>query len=97
MRATATHHRDVLTMHTVESLWELVESYCYDIAESAQVKSALREFQRQEYNRGVEAAITGVKDCHFLQATNNQNHPSAFHDGVDAAIAAILALKEPTP
>jgi hypothetical protein len=32
-----------MTTHTVDSLWELVESYCYDIADSTQVKSALRE------------------------------------------------------
>jgi hypothetical protein len=36
-----------------------------------------------------ERCIAAVEALHMAQATNNQNHPSAWHNGVDAAIDAI--------
>ena len=30
-----------------------------------------------------------VAELHMAQSFNNQNHPSAWHDGVDAALAVI--------
>lgn len=36
-----------------------------------------------------EKLMREVESLHMAQATNNQNHPSAWHDGVDAAIEAM--------
>jgi hypothetical protein len=43
-----------------------------------------------------ERVIREVADLHMTQSVNNQNHPSAWHDGVDAALAAIRACS-PSP
>jgi hypothetical protein len=82
--------------HTVESLIHDVYVGRKELTPVAfdAIKSALRESLRAEYLRGIDAALKEAKDCHFLQATNNQNHPTAFYDGVSAAVESILALKE---
>lgn len=33
--------------------------------------------------------INELATLHFSQAINNQNHPAAWHDGVDACIASL--------
>ena len=40
------------------------------------------------------AAKEACVDLRFAQTINNQEYPPAWHDGVDAAIDAIDALKE---
>jgi hypothetical protein len=50
--------------------------------------AALAEKARQE-ERG--RCIAEVGALHMAQTVNNQNHPRAWHDAVDAALAAIRA------
>ena len=33
-----------------------------------------------------ERLIKAVADCHMWQTINNQNYPSAWHDGIDEAL-----------
>jgi hypothetical protein len=100
-----------MTTHTVDSLWELVESYCYDIADSTQVKSALREAMRQEYNRGVTEVARVLAPKYAAPLSVGKTHSGSImscgcstytdSDGVTTSMKctmhAVLALKEPTP
>jgi hypothetical protein len=47
-------------------------------------------YERERLERLVESTIKEcvrqLEDLHLSQTTNNQNHPSEWHDGVDSCI-----------
>lgn len=60
------------------------ESQVRAIMSECAVMAAMRE-QAAERKR-IERDVAGL---HMAQSVNNQNHPSAWHDGIDAALDVI--------
>jgi hypothetical protein len=73
MRAGFAHYKG-------DGEWVLINDKMRDML--AEFGTALQAAER-------ERLLREVTHLHMAQATNNQNHPNAWHDGVDAALEAM--------
>jgi len=56
---------------------------------ASQVQALLSECAIMAAARERQRMACDVAGLHMAQSVNNQNHPNAWHDGVDAALAVI--------
>ena len=71
-----------------ESLHRFVD-YCLRAEVEALRKDAAAKVAEER-----ERLIREVAALHMAQSVNNQNHPRAWHDGVDAALDAIRGTED---
>lgn len=65
------------------------QAWAYEYEKLQAEVAALRE--------DAERVRADISALHMAQATNNQNHPAAWHDAVDAALEAIDAARKEQP